>query len=96
MKPVSTNIQKKILFIPFINQLIGLFWLYNFIVMRRPLLDLIKSAGMLWISFVPILLLAKLLCTAVPYIETVVTLVVQYLAPVLFGICIIKYQDAHP
>lgn len=92
MKPLSTDIQKKIIYLPGINITIPFIFLYNCLFLKNPMKVLPTALMIIITSFLPFEICALFIVKAYPSITEVVEFINAYLISLVIGYRLVKYQ----
>lgn len=91
MKPISIEMQKKLVVIPIVNFSCLFIYFYNNLIYKK------GSTGFVFLimiaSALPYFLLSGLVASYFPHISTLIELFGFYLTCLVLGICLIKYQE---
>lgn len=92
MKPISTKLQRRILYIPYVNVFVLIFWFINCICLKVPANECSNAFG----RFFPKIILPVLIVFGSsffsPQLEYILTLVCVYVLPIIAGKTLINYQ----
>lgn len=93
MKPVSVEIQRKIMYIPYVNYVIPLLFLYNTHLCYEKSLSRIRVLWIFFSSCLPLIILAQLVYRFHPAIGTISEHLNAYLIPLILGYRFTNLQE---
>ena len=93
MKPVSVELQMKIMYIPCVNYVIPFIFLYNTHLFYEKSLSRIRVLWIFFSSCLPFIMLSLLAYRVFPVIGTILAYVNAYVIPLLWGYRFTKLQE---
>lgn len=93
MKPVSIQIQQKIMFIPYVNMVNIFIWFYNSVCLHVSSSVVARSLGIIFISFVPLAAIQTVVAKIFPDVGHFLSYLNSYIIPLFISYGLIKYQQ---
>lgn len=90
---ISTKVQRKLMFIPYVNTLVMFIWLYNCRKAKMNMTVFMKSLLLIFAVVIPSAIVQVVISKLFPNIGGISACIMSYLTSLLIAYCLIRFQE---